>query len=281
MLKRILVVGGDERAMRLASLLEKEGYEVRTIGLHAEDERTADIGEAHALLFPYPFAVRRGNVPTLSGLTLHPEDVLQSAREDAVLLAGTGLEPYVLAANALGKRQKLKHYMQHEPFLQMNAELSAEASVYEAMRQTTAALLNMTVLVVGYGRFGRALAKRLNLLGATVWVGARREEQRLLAASDGMHAVSLEELHTVAPNIRILINTIPARVIDGQTLQALPPAACLLELASAPYGFDREAAEALGLHCEVLPALPARYSPETAALALKQAAVRLLTETSE
>lgn len=45
LLKRILVVGGDERAMRLASLLEKEGYEVRTIGLHAEDERTADIGE--------------------------------------------------------------------------------------------------------------------------------------------------------------------------------------------------------------------------------------------
>ncbi|MEG1890166.1 MAG: NAD(P)-dependent oxidoreductase [Clostridia bacterium] len=278
MLKRILLVGGDERALRMLPLWQAEGCEVQTLGLRAEDEREADIGAADALLFPYPFAVRACCVPTLSGLTLHPEDVLKHAKCKAVVIAGNGLEFEVLAANEAGKQLRLIHYMRHEPFLQTNAELSAEAAVYETMRQTPAALMGMKLLVTGYGRFARALAKRLYALGALVWVAARREEQRLLAASDGMHAVTLEAIAQIAPQMRIVLNTIPARVIGEDALHALPPDACLLELASAPYGFDRTQAEALKLHCEVLPALPARYAPQSAAQALLHASVRLLSE---
>mgnify|MGYP002597693430 FL=1 len=61
---------------------------------------------------------------------------------------------------------------------------------------------------------------------------------------------------------------------------ALPKGAWLLELASAPYGFDRDAAAAMGLNVEVLPALPARYAPRSAARALKQVSMELLRETS-
>ena len=37
------------------------------------------------------------------------------------------------------------------------------------MGRTGEALSDMAVLVTGYGRFGRALAKRLKALGADVW----------------------------------------------------------------------------------------------------------------
>ena len=80
--------------------------------------------------------------------------------------------------------------------------------------------------------------------------------------------------------VDMVLNTIPARVLGTETLAALPKGAWLLELASAPYGFDRDAAAAMGLNVEVLPALPARYAPRSAARALKQVSMELLREAS-
>jgi len=159
-----------------------------------------------------------------------------------------------------------------------NAELSAEAAVCEAMQRMDKAILDMRVLVTGYGLFGRALAKRLRAMGAEVWIAARRQEQRLLAASDGMQPVELTDLPSAASQADMLLNTIPAQVIDTVVLRSMRPGSWLLELASAPYGFDRKEAQTLGLNCDVLPALPARYAPLSAAMALKQAVVQLLAE---
>lgn len=280
MIKKILTIGGDRRMLYLASLLEQDGYEVRTLGLRSGDEREAPIHEMDALVFPYPFAVREGCVPTMTGLTLHPEDVLECAEKGSLLIAGKGLEPYVLSQDALGKELRLMNYMSSEPFLESNAELSAEAAVCEAMQRTEEALADMTVLVVGYGRFGRALAKRLFLLGAKVWVAARRDAQRLLAASDGMRAVTVEALPQVASGVRMVFNTVPAQVIGQEAMDAMKAGTWLMELASAPYGFDREEAEGRGLMTDVLPALPARYAPLSAARAMRLACIRMILEAS-
>ena len=140
--------------------------------------------------------------------------------------------------------------------------------------------MDMAVLVTGYGRFARALARRLGALGAEVWVAARRGEQRLTALSDGMRAVSFDALPEVAGHMDMVLNTVPAQVLGTQVLERLPKGTWLLELASAPYGFDRAEAEAMGLRAEVLPALPARYAPSSAAHALKQVCVELLREAS-
>lgn len=280
LIKKILAIGGDQRMVHLTSLLAQDGYEVRTLGLHSGDEKNAGIQEADALVFPYPFSAKEGCVPTATGLTVHPGDVLECARPGIPIIAGMGLEPYVLAQEALGKGFRLMTYMMSEPFLVSNAELSAEAAVCEAMQRTEEALMGMKMLVVGYGRFGRALAKRLLALGAEVWIAARRDAQRLLAASDGMHAVSIEDLLKIVSEMRMVLNTVPARVLDTDALKEMKPGTWLLELASAPYGFDREEAKNLGLLCDVLPALPARYAPMSAARAMKLACTRLLLEAS-
>lgn len=280
LLRKLLVAGGDGRMLRMARMLAGDGFDVSTLGLVSGDEKTAGIASAEALLFPYPFAVRDGRVPTLTGLTLHPEDVLESARPGAALLAGRGLEPCLEAPETHAKGFGLFRYESSPAFLERNAELSAEGTLLQAMGRTGDALPDMTVLVTGYGRFGRALAQKLRALGADVWVAARREEQRLAARSDEMRAVALSELPGLAGRMDMVLNTIPARVLGPDTLAALPKGTWLLELASAPYGFDRDAAAALGLSVEVLPALPARYAPRSAARALKQVSLELLREAS-
>lgn len=270
MFRNLLLVGGDKRALCLMELLQEDGYVMDTIGLRRGDERTARVEDADVLLFPYPFSVRGDSVPCLSGITLHPEDVLTRAKPGTVVLCGRGLD--------VERPLIRKRYAECEALEERNAEISAEAAAHEAMGRMERAILDATLLVTGYGRFGRALARRLKALGATVWVAARREEARLLAASDGMRPVPLSGMEDVLPRVDMVLNTVPSPVIGERELRALKPGSWLLELASAPYGFDRDAARAMGMNVETLPGLPAHYAPQSAALALRKAVIRLLLE---
>ncbi len=273
---KLLVVGGDRRSQQMAEMLKQDGYQVQTLGMAANEK--AEIGEADALLFPYPFAVRHGKIPTLNGLSLAPEDVLDRAKPNATLLAGKGLEPYALAWEVMPKCFRLQKYMQVDAFVRRNAELSAEAAVYEVMQRSDQALSDLKVLITGYGWFGRALAKKLRLLGATVAVAARRAEARALAQLEGMESLAFAELALWLPKADMVVNTVPAQVLDEAELRLLRVDAWLLEMASAPYGFDRELAQTLGLRSALLPGLPAKYAPASAAKALKEAALALLEE---
>ena len=46
-------------------------------------------------------------------------------------------------------------------------------------------------------------------------------------------------------------------------LEGVPQEVCILELASMPGGIDRDAADRLGIHINVLPGLPGRFAPCT------------------
>lgn len=281
MVHRLCVVGGDVRAGLLAPMLRSDGYMVDTLGLVSGDERRAEIDKADALLFAYPFSARAGKPPTLTGLTLYVEDVLSEARNGAVLLTGRGMERELQSKRFQGKGWRVCPYEGDEAFRRANAEISAEGAVHEAMKRTDRTLDGLSILVMGYGLFGRATVRKLLALGATVWVGVRREEQRLLAISDGARALPLSELHLIAGSVDMLMNTIPARVLDDAALAALPVSTPFLELASAPYAIDSAEAARRAPHYELLPALPARYAPKSAAEALRRATHRLLLGAGE
>jgi len=274
MLKRLLLVGGDRRAKCLAEILENDGFAVETIGLRKEE--AVHMEQADAVLFPYPFSVKNGVIPTLTEEKIRPEDVLGKIRENAVLITGRGMEGYIRQDSPY-----LKRYTDASMLEKRNAELSAEAAVCEAMLHSRLSLMDSKALITGYGLFGRALALRLKALGAQVWIAARREQQRAQAAEDGMQAVSIIEMPDVLPQMNLILNTIPARIFGEYHLKQIPKDCWLMELASAPYGFDMDTAKAMGVSCVNLPGLPARYSPQSAAMALHEAAVELLGEVEE
>lgn len=278
MIRKLLLAGGDRRMLLLAPMLKQLGYEVDTMGLVPGDEDLSKTAQADAVLFPYPFSVKNGVIPTLTGLRLKPETVLESVRENIPVLAGRGLEPYVFSSGAALRGLRVMRYTCASGFEEQNAAISAEAAVHEAMLRLDRALMDTCILVTGYGAFGRALAGRLRALGAHVWVAARRREIRELAAQDGMETAPFEELLTVLPEMQMVLNTVPAQVMGERELRCMRPDTWLLELASAPYGFDRDLAHALGLRTALLPGLPALYAPVSAALALKNAVTLLLKE---
>ena len=64
---------------------------------------------------------------------------------------------------------------------------------------------------------------------------------------------------------QVLFNTVPSQIITPDALHALSSGALIMELASPPYGFDLEAARALGFDAVLESGLPSRYAPRTAA----------------
>ena len=135
--------------------------------------------------------------------------------------------------------------------------------------------------MLGYGRVGRAVARRLALLGGRVTVAARSPEQRANARCSGCRAAALTALPALLPRFDAVINTIPAPVLPRTLLQRLPAGALIIDLASLPGGTDFAAAEELGLHAEHALALPGRCAPQTAGALIAQTVLAILEEHEE
>ena len=67
---------------------------------------------------------------------------------------------------------------------------------------------------------------------------------------------------------RLIFSTPPFPVLREAELARAGREACVIDLASPPYGVDVEAAHRLGLRAWREPGLPGRYCPESAALAI-------------
>ena len=132
------------------------------------------------------------------------------------------------------------------------------------MREQNTTLFRTRCLVLGYGRCGSALCRRLGALGAEVTAAARRREQLARIYADGYTPCEIGRLSPALDGCEVVFNTVPAAVLPRPLLQKLPPEALLVELASAPGCCDPAEAEALGLRYRAAPGLPGKAAPRTA-----------------
>ena len=270
------VFGGDDRTVRLISLLRADGHEVRPRALELAVPDFGDTPEAAAagadcVLLPLP-AERDGLLNAPLSARSHPVDALLAGLPAGMpVLAGMAEEP--LRAACRRGRLLLRDYGRREEFALANAELTAEGAVGLLLRGDTA-LRGSRVLIAGYGRIGRALAEKLTALGAQVTVAARRPEARLLAEYHGCRAVPFGE---TAGDWDAVVSTVPSPVFGAEALSGFGDARCL-ELASPPYGFDLATARALGRPVELASGLPGRSAPAAAAAALRDVIYHIMEE---
>ena len=122
---------------------------------------------------------------------------------------------------------------------------------------------------------------RLVAMGAFVIVCARNEMQMRAAHAQGAHPVPLGQLGSAAFTADVIFNTVPARIMGEDVLAMVGKEALVMELASAPYGVDIEAAKRIGVHVEIESGIPGRYAPLDAGAALFEAAQRALKRQQE
>lgn len=160
---------------------------------------------------------------------------------------------------------QLTNLQEDDAYIRKNALISAEGALHAAMSRVDFTLRGAHCAVVGYGRIGQELTRLLLALGAEVRVVARREESQQQAEKGGARAFGVDEMAEALRDVQLLFNTVPSQIITPAALLALAPKALIMELASPPYGFDLEAARALGFDAVLESGIPARYAPRTAA----------------
>lgn len=285
---RFAVVGGDGRAARLAELLLRDGHRVSSFAL----ERAVLPGEigkeaglapcvygADCVLLPVP-AEKGGwlNAP-LSGERLLMADLIESLWPGQILLGGRLSDRTVAAA--LQNRLRPADLLHRPELAAGNAALTAEGALSRMIEHSEGAIWGSRVLVLGWGRIGKLLTRRLSALGAAVTVAARNPEDRAMAEALGCRSLDFRELEAVLGDFDYLVNTVPARVLSEGMLCLIRPEALLLELASPPGGFDRTLAANIGLHTLATPGLPGETAPQAAAALLQKAVYAAIEEMEE
>lgn len=92
-----------------------------------------------------------------------------------------------------------------------NAAITAHCAIKLAMNKLPATFDGQKVLVIGWGRIGKCLARLLAGLGAKVTVAARKEEDRAMLHALGYGAVNTANIDTTP--YRVLFNTVPAMTV--------------------------------------------------------------------
>ena len=272
---KFIVMGGDERAAALCRLLAEDGHGVFPMALDAvlPQQGPPDYRGSDGLILPLP-AERGGllNAP-LCAAKLSIDEALAAVPAGTRVYAGMAGER--LRQVCAEKGLRLYDYFEREDFQIKNAALTAEGALSLLLGADGRAMGGRRVLIAGFGRIGRLLALRLGALGLRVTVAARSAEQRAWAEAMGFEAVRLAEAHWHETDF--VVNTVPHPIFGGREIAAFGEAK-LLELASAPYGFDMAAAKSLGKEIILAPGLPARIAPESAAKAVMDTVLNMLEE---
>lgn len=280
--KNIWVAGGDPRQAALAALLADDGHAVHTYALERGGGRPcepsmAGADRADCVVLPLPAAGPDGRLNAPLAARPHGlEEVLNALRPGQLVCAG--MADSTLERMAEERELVLRDYFAREELAVMNAVPTAEGAIQIAMEELPITLHDARVLVVGFGRLGRALAPRLRALGARVWVSARRYEQRAAAESMGLSADGVERLSDWLCSYDLVFNTVPAPVLGVEELAALKEGALVVDLASRPGGVDMDAAAALGVRVIWALSLPGKVAPVTSGRYIKHTVYHIMEE---
>ena len=157
-----------------------------------------------------------------------------------------------------------------------NAVPTAEGAVGILIDRLPITIRGSRGLVIGYGRIGKCLSRMLDLLGAEITASARKESDLGAILAGGLRAEHTGRYSSGLGQYDYIVNTVPAPVLRQEDYDGIRPDCLLLELASAPGGFDEKAVREAGLQLIRAPGLPGKCAPKTAGYAIADAVLRIL-----
>ena len=158
--------------------------------------------------------------------------------------------------------------LQDEEYLAQNAAITAECAIRIATIDLPVTLSETPVLILGWGRIGKHLAKLLCRLDCDISVAARKETDLGMISSLGFHAVTYSSLSSRISNYRILFNTVPTEVLPAHIAGKFPANCRMIDLASSPGIGGERAIEARGL--------PGKLAPESSGYLVGETILRYL-----
>lgn len=284
--KSITVVGGDLRIVKLIEMLDSDGYKVYTYGLENSEEilnlervemcPTLDeaISASKVVIGPIPLSSDRKRLSTPFGRNnVELVDFVRALKGKYLIAGNIGIKEE-LDSNQVQYTDLLKR----EEFSVLNTIATAEGTMQIAMEETQRTVHGSNVLVMGFGRIGKVLAKMLDGIGAKVYCEARKNEDISWIKAYGYNPIHLNDLNDNLNQFDIIINTIPFQILDEKRLDLVKEDAVLIDLASNPGGIDRNAAKNKKLKLIWALSLPGKVAPITSAEFIKETLDNVLKE---
>lgn len=148
-----------------------------------------------------------------------------------------------------------------------NAQITAYCAVKLAMNNLHCILSGCPVLVIGWGRIGKCLAKLLRDMGARVTVSVRKPADRAILDALGYDTLYTGDISNSLLRFRVIFNTVPQCILPAEAMQAVGADCLKIDLASTPGMEAQDVIHARGL--------PGRFAPESSGALIAKTLLRL------
>ena len=282
------VIGGDLRIIKLAKMLAEEGNAVYTYGLEkAEELKTIKniifceklnraIEHTEVVIGPIPFSSNGEDINSpFSENTISIRELMHNINAKILIAGSITPEIYDLAND---EYIEIIDIMKREELAVLNTISTAEGAIEIAISNTNKIIHGSQVLILGFGRIGKVLARKMAGLSAKITCAARKDEDLAWIKAYGHKATNINTLGSNLSQYDIIINTVPHLILTPERLHYVNQECLLIDLASNPGGIDKKTVKERELKLVWALALPGKVAPVTTAEFIKDTIHNILKE---
>lgn len=285
--KNLCVIGGDLRIVKLIEMLAKDEFKVYTYSLekvknlkqYKNVEQLEDLSELskfNVIIGGVPFSSNNLQINNpFSDKVIDIEELFKAIKGKIFIAGHLQVNTQQLAQKY---NIKLIDVLEREELAVLNTISTAEGAIQIAMEETSKTLHGSNVLITGFGRVGKMLAKMCCGIGANTYCEARKKEDIAWIKAYGYYPIELNNLTENLNKFDIIFNTIPAIILKEEQLKNIKKECLYMELASSPGGVDIEQAKESGLKYILAQSLPGKVAPTTSAEFIKETIYNILDE---
>lgn len=283
------VIGGDMRIIYLAKMLAKDknivysyGFEKtkeleNVLNIHICDNIDEAINNSNIVISSVPLTKNGADIYMPFSDNIVKIDNFLLKLQNKTLIAGAIKEELLQKVN----QTKIVDLMNVEELTVLNTIATAEGAISDIILNTEKNLHGSKVLILGFGRVSKVLAKKLKAIEAQVTCAARKEVDFAWMETLGYNITNINYLGDNLKEYDIIINTVPYIILDNEKLSKIKNDCFLLDLASKPGGFDQEYINQNKLNYKWSLAIPGKVSPISSAQFIKNVIDKLLKKEEE
>ena len=168
--------------------------------------------------------------------------------------------------------------MKREELAVLNTISTAEGTIEIIIANTNKIIHGSKILILGFGRIGKVLARKLAGLSAKVTCAARKDEDLAWIRAYGHMETNINTIGENLSEFDVIINTVPHLILTEEKIQYVRDDCLLVDLASNPGGIDKKATKDKKLKLLWALALPGKVAPVTTAEFIKDTVYNILKE---
>lgn len=263
----ISIIGGDNRNVELAKLFIQDGYNVKVYGLNDIELKENSVSSLEE-------AMGGSNIVVLGIPASKERDLLKADIPISITYFLTCLSDNQIVYGGVIKdklltgmqKRNIKYFdfMKSEEFAILNTIPTVEGAIEIAIKETNITLHGANILILGFGRIGKLLAKTLKGFECKIDLAARKDEDFAWIDTYGYRKVTYDKLEEKLNSYDIIFNTVPTMLLDAEKMEKIKKECLIIDLASKPGGVDFETANQLGIKTNWALALPGKVAPKTA-----------------